>query len=98
MNDERFDSWSKWIARGGSRRGLLRATAGALAAVAGLGAGARPRAGRAQADDLVPILHPLLGWTDAPVVSGGNYLPDPEDDGKGNFASIMNPERGIYYW
>jgi hypothetical protein len=91
MNDERFDSWSRRLARGGSRRGLLRAAAGALAAVAGLGAGARPRAARAQDNDLPPILHVMFGSeTDAPVVVDTSYTPD--DD-----PTLRNPERGMYF-
>ena len=90
MNDERFDSWLRRLARGESRRGLLRAAVGALAAAAALGAGTRPRAGRAQADDLPPILHPLLGWTDAPVVPDEKYDRD-------TYHRLKNPERGMYY-
>lgn len=91
MNDERFDSWSSTIAHGGSRRGLLRAAAGALVAVIGLGANAKPRTGRAQDNDLPPILQVMFGsTTDAPVVVDTRYTPD--DD-----PTLRNPERGMYF-
>jgi hypothetical protein len=91
MNDERFDGWTRRLAGGGSRRGLLRGAAGALAAAAGLGAGAKPRSGRAQDNDLPPILNVMFGSeTDAPVVPDRNYTADPNPD-------LMNPERGMYF-
>jgi hypothetical protein len=67
MNDGQFDSWTRRLARGGSRRQVLRLMASSALGLAFVGK-VRP----AKADDLPAYLHPLLDDEDAE-----SYMPDP---------------------